>query len=349
MTIQDGSPTPHDSGSTLADSGPGQDATTPADSGTTPADSGMAMGDAGNPSASELNEVRAASTHFDLPFDSAPSPDGLYIFYTGLRAGAGILARVNIDGTNGYDIANDLLMPLGLAIAPDGNSLFVADIGFDSGSGMPGGDGVIYAVGTSSGAGMNKSPLASTQGYEPRGLDLVATTAPANSLLYFTGRDPGDGALGVFTVNPGGTLNVVAKSTLFQDLSSVVVTSTGTLFVTDYKSSAGQSSTVFIVPNGVAANTAVFVGGLRLGWPAGLALSQDEHWLIVSGLDPETGTAVVYRIEIAHPMNITAYNTGAIGNNEEAGGLHRARSVDRFAWAGKDTVYVIGTTQTPLP
>jgi hypothetical protein len=76
------------------------------------------------------------------------------------------------------------------------------------------------------------------------------------------------------------------------------------------------------------------VENLRVGYPAGIALSMNRGFLLVSGLDPLGASAVVFRINLAD-KSIQPMTQGIEGNTESAG-VHRAHSADVFAWANSD-------------
>jgi hypothetical protein len=84
--------------------------------------------------------------------------------------------------------------------------------------------------------------------------------------------------------------------------------------------------------------------GLMVGFPAGIALAQDDSAVLLSALDPATRTDSVVRIDIA-----TKEQKGmsdGINTYEEAAGLHRAANAEVYAWAdssadGSGTVYVL--------
>jgi hypothetical protein len=53
-------------------------------------------------------------------------------------------------------------------------------------------------------------------------------------------------------------------------------------------------------------------------------------------------------MELANPGSKTSFSGMGVDSNTESAGLHRAHDADRFAWAGSNTVFVIGTTAQPL-
>ena len=89
----------------------------------------------------------------------------------------------------------------------------------------------------------------------------------------------------------------------------------------------------------------VILPDLKVGYPAGIALSKDESTLLVSALDKVKGTDAVIRYSLAAgtPEYIVA---GGIDAFTESAGLKRARNVDTYIWADSaanngGTVFVI--------
>jgi hypothetical protein len=81
-----------------------------------------------------------------------------------------------------------------------------------------------------------------------------------------------------------------------------------------------------------------------VGFPAGIALSQDDSAILVSALDPATRTDQVVRIDLVSKQQATV-NMG-IGTFEEAAGLHRAANAEVYAWCdstaeGSGTIFVL--------
>jgi hypothetical protein len=98
---------------------------------------------------------------------------------------------------------------------------------------------------------------------------------------------------------------------------------------------------VKVFPDG---RTELVIDGLFVGHPAGIALSNDEKTIFVSGFDPTKGTDVVFTVDAV--SRAVGQFTDAIAELSESAGLHRARNTDVFAWAdghanGTGTVYVL--------
>lgn len=288
----------------------------------------------------EVTPAANDATQFNTPFDATPSPDGKTIYFTAVSATGepGVFtapATANAKVTALFT-GDPLVAPFGIATATDGAEIYVADSGAD-----PDGTerGAVYVLPKTGGT---QSVLTGTEGYRPRGLEVVKIGSPPVDTVYFTGVDPADGMPGLFMVaGTGGSPMAVAKGAPFADPGGVALTTDGDAFVLDTIQSGSHLATVLRV---TSAGATALTSELHVGYPAGLALSMDEATLFVSGLDPEKGTDVVYAIDVA-AETATPISKG-IDTYFEPAGLHRAHDVDVFAWAdskaqGTGTVFVI--------
>jgi hypothetical protein len=185
--------------------------------------------------------------------------------------------------------------------------------------------------------GGTATSMAGTTGFRPRALDVVSDAG--TDTIYFAGSDATSGVPGVFKIS-GGAVSAVITDAALGDPSGVAATKAGDLYVANVSSYPAE---IIQVTAGAPAN---FVGGLKLGYPAGIALSQDESALLVSGINPDTGTSIVYRIVIA-TKEITMVDQ-SISNNRESAGLHRAHDLDTYAWGGEHDVYHVSTGSAPV-
>jgi hypothetical protein len=219
--------------------------------------------------------------------------------------------------------------PFGIAINDDA-TLFVAD----PGANVNGDEGQIYTVPP---LGGSPSPLAGTQGYQPRSVEVVGT------MLYFTGTDPQDGTAGVFRVAAaGGTVTPVVKPAA--DPGGVTANAAGDVFFVDTIGATSHRGVILKVPNGSAA-AEVVLGEVAVGYPAGLTLSGDGTALLASALQPAAFTDQLLRVAIASG-DVTPNVTGAIASGSEAAGIHRAKNAPVYAWCdstagGSGTVYLL--------
>ena len=274
-----------------------------------------------------------AASDVRLPFDAAPSPDGSVIYYTasGSDGETHSLWSVPFDGSApATELATGFVAPLGIAVSTDGATVFVGDTG-DEADANTDVSGALYSVDASSGA---QTRIAAVDGFVVKGLDLVDDNG--SDVITFSATDPADGAKGIFKL-AANAVTVIAKGAPFDDPSGVAVAASGDRYVVD--TSAGDDGNGAVIKVGSDGVAAVFIGtGLHVGYPAGAALSLDEKTLFVSGLDASQA-AQVYAIDVA-AGTVTTVNSGLAGN-DEAGGLHRAKGSDAYAWAGVHTVYGI--------
>lgn len=322
----------------------------------------------------EVTGAKPASSNARSPLDASPSPDGKIIYYTAYKAAGdpttgatrdpqdptenqlgrhdGALFSVPATGGNTTELASGFWAPTGLVVSKDGSKIYVADAGLGSPAKV-GEVGGIYVVPSSGGS---KTLITGTAGYRPKSLDVVMETAEQ---LYFTGVDPTSGAPGVFRIPAaGGSVTTVftpgAGEEFFKDPGGIAVTASGTIYVSETVGGAGGNESAIIqIKSGKATE---FAMGIKVGYPAGLALSQDEKFLLVSGVDRNGGTAVLYRIDVADPKKIDLI-TKDIGQNTNSAGIHRAHNADIYAWAdakwpdenGQNggTVYLLNTKANP--
>lgn len=275
---------------------------------------------------------------FTAPLDATPSSDGSTVYFTARNAdGAGIFKASASGGTPTVVYAGDPIAgPVGIAISSDDQMVYVADPGATA----KGDDqGALWMV--PAGGGM-PTVVSGTEGFSPRGITLVNENGADQ--LYFTGRTPGDNIPGAFRVPAaGGTVEGLAKGDPFNDPNGITVSTKGDVFVLD--SAAGDvtvgSARVIQVTNQTAT---VLTEGLKVGFPAGIAMAQDDSALLVSALDPSTRTDVVVRVDVATKEQRAM--SDSISTFEESAGLHRASKAEVYAWAdssadGSGTVYVL--------
>jgi len=182
-------------------------------------------------------------------------------------------------------------------------------------------------------SGGSPTALAGADGYKAKSLDIAYGT------LYFTGTDP-NGNPGAFSIAlAGGSPTVLATSPLV-DPSGITADKNGVVYVVDTIGDSNHAQVVSI-SKGVAT---VILPGIGCGYPAGIALAQDESAILVSGLEPNAGTDIVYRLDLGS-KSVTTVSQGIDTFNESAG-LHRAHGTDVYAWAdsranGGGTVFLL--------
>ncbi len=285
--------------------------------------------------------VEAAASQLLTPLDATPGPNGETTYYTAMlppntddpdnTEGRGALFKVT-KGNPPQELAKGFVSPLNLVVSTDGQTVFVADRGQakpEEESDNASKTGGIYTVPS---AGGQATLIPNTQGYQPRGLDLIKEGN--DDVIFFSGLDPADGSAGVFKMKAtGGAITPVLKGSPLRDPSGVAAAADGKVYVADANTEDGTSSLVYQIANGQASD---FSGPIRVGYPAGIALNKKEDTLLVSGLQPQANSSVVYLIKIADKT--VAEFTQGIAQNSESGGVHRAHNTNTFAWADSNTV-----------
>jgi hypothetical protein len=267
----------------------------------------------------------AADAHSAL--DATPDLDATTIYFTAIDStvGPGVF-KVPADGSNTTPVkvaaGDPFVAPFGIAIGTDGNQLYIADPGADAG----GDHGEIFVLPIGGGT---PSALAGSADMIPRSLEIIKEGT--SDVIYFTGTDKADGQSGVFKIPvSGGAATAVAKGAPFVDPSGIAVAKDGTVYVADTISSLSHTANIVKVDKNGTATT--FLSDLHVGYPAGVALSQDEGTLLISALDPDKGTDVLLQIDIGTAMSQNPV-TANIDTFYESAGLHRAKAKNVFAWA----------------
>src|SRR5262249_42791412 len=116
------------------------------------------------------------------------------------------------------------------------------------------------------------------------------------------------------------------KGSPFIDPSDIAVGKSAT-YVTDAVASDTKLAEVFIVQGG---NASIFLAEAGLGYPARVALSLDKQTLFLSGINVQTNNNELLIVDVASKA-ITVFND--IDKNRNAANLHRAKTLDFFAWA----------------
>ena len=268
-------------------------------------------------------------TTFRLPFDATLSPDGKTAYFTALVDEGAAVFSVPASGGMPTRLA-DLVSPGPVDVTGDGRTLVIADPGVETSTGALGAIVIVSASGGTS------SALAGTEGTLPRGL------AVAGNRIVFTGSDPADGAPAVLeTSASGGGLSTLLKSGLF-DPSGVAIAPGGEVYVLDADVDGASTRRLLKVSAGAASELVI---GLRVGFPAGLAVVENGRNLLLATTDASTGKGQLERwtsagIRAGDPVGTT------IGDFDEPAGLHRAAQADSYAYvdsgaSGSGAVFVI--------
>lgn len=293
-----------------------------------------AAGSGGKLGSGDVSDLTPASSGNAAPFDAVPSPDGATLYFTALEPeeGTGAVFSVMAAGGALSLVAKGFDSPIGISVSVDGKTLYVADHEAEDPAATPDSPGAIGAIFTVMSSGGTPVEVAGTRGYRPRALDVVKDGA--GEVVYFVGNDLGTKMPGVFKLSGTAVSTVLAGGSLAEP-SGVAASSTGDVFVAEV---SGTGARIVKVSKGAESE---LVGDLKLGYPAGVALSQDEKFLLASGHGPEGGS-LVYRIDLATGA-VTTVDKG-ISQNTESAGLHRAHAVDTYAWCdAAGTIYLVKT------
>ncbi len=284
----------------------------------------------------------SAAANQASPFDATPDPMGKTLYFTGLAAsGSPPLAGVYSAPADGSMMTPTVVQagapyvsPWGISTSTDGTKLYVADPGADitldaNGNQIAGGSdaGEIFVQATSGGA---PTVLMGSAGYDPRSVEVIAQGG--SDVVYFTGRNPMSGKVGVYTLPAAGAAmpTPVLEGAPLVEPGGVAIDSEGNVYVADSLGGQGQ---IVVIAKGATTGTVLAVGSpLRMGFPSGIAVSLDGKALLVSTLDPVAATDIILRIDVAAPTTTTSI-TMNIASDTEAAGLHRARTTDVFAFA----------------
>jgi DNA-binding beta-propeller fold protein YncE len=260
------------------------------------------------PQAQLVAQLGARST----ALDASPDPQGKVIYYTTGGERPAIYRVPAAGGAQRKVLGGALLRrPEGLAVSDDGTRLFVAD--------TRAGHILVVPVG-----GAKPYVLRGTAGSAPRGLE-IQTRAGTERVVY-SGR-AADGSPAVLRISARGAArpSVVLKGAPLSRPDGIAISRGGAIYVTDHNPHGGRALRID------GATVATVASGVRLGHPAGLALTLDESHLLISSLNKASGTAQVVVVDLAG--GATSTFDDVIRANHSAGGLHRARAAVPMGWA----------------
>jgi hypothetical protein len=305
------------------------------------------------------NLAPGANGGFSDAFDAVPNADGSAVFFTGIDSTGNPGVFTQDICTAGATVkpvytGGAFEAPFGIALSTDGMTLYVGDISaaeIETGATSAKNKGIIFSLKSAGGS----APSILEGSVTPRGLTVVSEGGADQ--IYFTGIDKNNGKPGVFKIAAaGGAVSTIAEGLPFVDPAGVAVSAAGDVYVLDYSASGATATslgssrgTIILVPKGGAAGEFAPAMELQLGYPAGLALMQDDSKLLVSGLSPTASSDVLIEVTVATKAVVN--NNMGIDTYGEAAGLHRAHKANVFAWAdtkakpmgmtGTGTVFVI--------
>lgn len=278
-----------------------------------------------------LEAVANAPSAFSSPRSAAPLADGSVVLIATLEsaptddaADAGERVAILKQSPGGAKPSvlysgDALVNPLDLAVSLDGETIYVADP-----AGGPDGSGAVSSLPSSGG-----EPSLLLAGYGPR-----AITVADDGRIFLSGVSAESGLPGVFELQGGAAVSVF-EGAPFVDPSGIAVQADGSVLVADtrlFDRSADVSSEAGIVRirNGQAS---VFASGFATGYPAGIALTQDEKTLIVSGEGADRSDTV-FLVDMSNPSAAPSPVTADFSRYQDASaGLKRAHDSNTFIWA----------------
>ena len=273
--------------------------------------------------------VIAGAADVNHPFDAAPNADGSTVYFTADGANGLGVYKAPADGSAPMPVAvypaaidpsNPFAGPFGLAVSTDGKTIYVADV-----AAGPSERGAIYAVPAAGGV---PALVAGTDGFTPHGLDVVVVNG--TDTIYFSGTEAKAGGLpGIFSIPAtGGLVTNVSVGGLLHDPAGLTVAKDGAIYLADTIASGSSTAQILVIPAGGAPK--VLIDDLRVGYPAGVAITADDKTLYVSGFNPQELTDRVFTVDIAASKLAENFKV-ELGAFTESGGLHRAAKSDIFA------------------
>jgi hypothetical protein len=287
------------------------------------------IGDAG--SLSSATSIANDATTFTLPRAAVAVGEQLAFVATDERVGArdreeaGARAAIFLQRDDGeaarrLAVSADLVSPIDIDVSLDQRTLYVAD--------FAGGKSGLGAIAVTSVVGGALSFAA--EGFSPRGV----TVAPGGEVL-FSGIDPASGLPGVFVLEDGSVRALFTGAPLV-DPSGIAAFADGRVLVADTRAfdAAGaplaNEAGVVLIDEGRAS---LFASGFATGFPAGIALTEDESSLLVSAESADRHDTLLL-FDVANPAAPPRAVTASFSALQDAAaGLKRAHDKDEFSFA----------------
>jgi DNA-binding beta-propeller fold protein YncE len=271
--------------------------------------------DDGLPSDPPTSVTKVSSTGFQSPTDAVASPDGRTFYFAAWDDQlTPTLFQVSSEpGSTATAIAagDPIEAPLGLVMSCDGATLYVADMGGETGA--------ILQASTAGGAA---TPLGATGLTRPGGLAM----GPDCKSLFASGRlDDGTPALFQVPIG-GGAARVVYQGAPLVSPTGLHVDSMGVAWVMDHHAQgANGEGVLFAIPSDGSKASEV-ASNLRMGTPGGVSLTAGGGTAVMPTRDAD-GNAQLTSVDIA---------TGEMSNlatpdMKDPAGLRSARKAGVFA------------------
>lgn len=212
-----------------------------------------------------------------------------------------------------------LVSPIDIDVSLDRRTLYVADF-----AGGKSGLGAIVIAPVPGGA-----LSFAAEGFSPRGV-----TVGANGEVFFSGIDPVSGAPGVFVLEDGSVRALFTGAPLV-DPSGIAAFADGRVLVADTRAfdaaaALANEASIVLIDNGQAS---LFASGFATGFPAGIALTEDESTLLVSSESADRHDTLLL-IDVADPAAAPRAVTASFSALQDAAaGLKRTHGKDEFSFA----------------
>lgn len=291
-------------------------------------------GDGGTTNPSMARQVASCGDSCVGPTDAVPTADGTTIYFTAFTVdGEPGIFRVPAGGGNIVTVFSGapLEYPVGIAISPDNNTLYVADQSADRGSTPD--VGAIFSIAVTGG-----SPSTLPVDMDLRSPGALFVTDDGQFLLVSAIRNS-DRQPAAFQISTAGTGMTVVSADL-TDPSGISQAPNGDTIIHDTIRAGERSAVAVQIRNNATTN---YASGLRAGYPAGLAYSMDGAGALFSGqLEGGSGGLLTWQSAGQSPVNPPQLSQGMV----QPLGLHRARTRNMYAVAddsatGNGAIFVV--------
>lgn len=260
--------------------------------------------------------TQVTSGGFTSPTDAVASPDGK-TFYFAAYDDQKEPAIFKVSSEPGgvpevLAVGEPLQTPIGLVLACDGKTLYIADMGGD--------DGAILALST--GAGGTPTDLGAAGIIRPSGLAMRADC----KTLHASGKTEG-GAPALFALSAlGGAATIIYQGDPLVSPTGLHVDEAGVTWLMDHRAAGEQGEGVlWAIPADGSAATPV-ISGLRMGTTGGVSLTAGGGTAVMPTKDAD-GNAQLTSVNIASGETVQLAAPDMI----DPSGLRTAREAGVFA------------------
>jgi sugar lactone lactonase YvrE len=255
--------------------------------------------------------------------DATPDLAAEWIYFTGaMDAGGGVFRAPAGGGETVAVLSGAAWAPMGIAMALDGEALWVTDTATEMAPGLMG------ALWQAPVSGAQPMVVDATIGWQPSGVEVGMLDG--EEWVVMSAREPVSGEAAVVALPAaGGEPVVIASGSPLVEPSGLAIAGDGAVYVVDKAAGAGGSGAVFRMQNG---EISLIAEGFQTDvLIAGIALTEDGGALLISSLTADRSRAQVLVIVLASGDKLIVNKV--IGENQGAGGLHKAHAANVFAWA----------------